>query len=149
MSIRTERWAMSRDCWWKQWLHPITILHGKAETKHIQIKRKRTQTCLWVLLIALVLESIFRIIQKRLPLSEPRKNLEMKRCLQSCTVLLGFSWAFSIILHSADNLWCECIWYPEEKWVQCQFRKFPTCYCPNDYGHILSKWIARSPEKLM
>ena len=48
----------------------------------------------------------------------------MKRFLQSFMGLLGFNWMFLTTLNSTDNLWCEFIWCPGEKWAQCPFRKF-------------------------
>lgn len=100
-------------------------------------------------MLTFVLKSMFRAIQIGLHLSESRKSLEMKRCLQSCMVPLGFSWTSSTTLNPVDNLWCECIWNSGEKWAQCQFRNFPTCYCPDCHGHILSKWIVRFLGELM
>lgn len=61
----------------------------QAEKKKKNPNRKKELSSLYVLVLALVLKSIFRIIQISLHLFEPRKILEMKRLHDASRFHLG------------------------------------------------------------
>lgn len=89
ISIRTE--TMGYEPWLLMEAVAPTHYHSawQAERKQIRIERKRSRAHLCVLMLALVLKSISRII--RVSLHLPETSLEMKSCLQSWMMLLGFN----------------------------------------------------------
>ena len=127
--------SASRGCWGfavirsepKRWMWAIIVngsdgfiplsfcMAGREKTN--PNGKKEISSLLWCFDDNPSVEEHSYIMQIRLYCSEPWKSFEMKRCLQSCMVLLGFKWASSAPLNSADNLWCGWTWCPGEKLV--------------------------------